>query len=96
MSKKDYILKLLDLLKEIREPAIGLKLLVESNDMDSNTIDQLYNTLSTAVHNVVSWTQKEKLQKWVEFLEKLKTIEESNRKQDEKDLESLDTLLKNI
>jgi len=54
MSKKDYILKLLDTLKEIREPAIGLKLLVESNDMDSNTIDQLYNTLSTAVHNVVS------------------------------------------
>lgn len=96
MSKKEYILKLLETLIDIREPAKGLKLLVENNEMDEATIEKLYNAFKASVKEVVQGVEKEKLEKGILFLEKLKTLEADGKKQDEKDLEELDQMLENM
>ncbi|MBU1757903.1 hypothetical protein KKG31_01780, partial [Patescibacteria group bacterium] len=63
MNKKEYILKLLDKFTDTREPAKGIKLLVESNTINEDTIDQLYNAFSEAVANIAETVGKEKLEK---------------------------------
>lgn len=80
----------------VREPAKGIKLLVESNTMNENTIEQLYNTFSQAVESMTEMVGKEKLEKAQTFLKKLKNIENQSTTQDKEDIKELDTLLENI
>lgn len=96
MSKKEYILKLLDKFMNVREPAKGIKLLVESNTIDDLTINQLYNTFSKAVKNIVERWNKEKLERGMVFLEKLKSMEAKAGKEDAQDLKELDSMLQDI
>ena len=80
----------------VREPAKGIKLLVESNTIDDVAIDQLYNTFSKAVKSIVGEGNRERLEKGIVFLEKLKSMEAKANKEDAKDLTELDNMLQGI
>ncbi len=96
MNKKEYILKLLNALEGKRILARGLKILVEWNVLNDETIDSLVTTFSKAINEAQDEETKEKLNKWKEYLAKLKAIERDQHQKDAKEIEELDKILENF
>lgn len=96
MTKKEYILKVLDATMDYFPLARGLKILVHGDALDNETIDTLVNILSTTIDEISDSEIKRKLQKSKDFLEKLKTIEQESHLKDEKSIAMLDTMLQDI
>ncbi len=96
MSKKEYILKVLDATMEYFPLARGLKILINGDALDDTTIDTIVNILTKTIDEISDGEVKRKLQKSKEFLEKLKAIEQESNLKDEKSIEILDDMLKNI
>ena len=59
-------------------------------------LDILIEAVQWAVNTVKSDFDREKLQRWLDALQKMKEIEDKSRIEDEKDLEELDIMLENI
>ena len=70
--------------------------LVEGNLLNDKVLTALLRIFTEAVKNTVDKEKKEKLQKGATLIKKLKESEETQRKLDEKDINELDTLLKDI
>lgn len=93
MDKKEYLLKILIQLEPIWDLAKWLELLVEEWNLWDDVLDVLINALQWAV-NTAKWEiDREKLQKWLDALQKMKEMEEKSRMQDQDDLEELDKLI---
>ena len=93
MDKKQYLLKVLAQLEPIRNLAWWLKFLVEEWNLGDKTLDALIEAVQWAISVSKSELDKEKLQKWLEALQKMKDMEENSKMQDEKDLEELDKII---
>ena len=93
MTKKEYLIRILEQLETVRELAPGLKILVEQWALWDNVIDTLINAVENWIHSARSEISKQKMKKWLDMLEKMKHIEEQSAMQDEKDLEELDKLI---
>lgn len=96
MDKKEYLLKVLNQLEPIRDLAKWLKILVDEWNLWDDVLDILIEAVQWAVSTVKSDLDKEKLQRWLEALQKMKEMEDKSRMEDEKDLEDLDNMLENI
>jgi len=96
MSKKDYILKLLDLLKDTWPMAGGIRILVEGNALDDKSIDGLISIIENTVDSVEDNLSKERLQKSKDCLKKLKETELASQGEDNKDIAGLDMILASI
>ncbi|EKD24902.1 MAG: hypothetical protein ACD_80C00145G0036 [uncultured bacterium (gcode 4)] len=96
MTKKEYILKILDALTGYRALARGLKILVEGNTLDDTTIDNLVDIFAKTIDEIQDSETKWKLQKSKDVLEKLKKIEREQHMRDEKWLDALDEMIKEI
>ena len=96
MTKKEYILKVLDATMEYFPLARGLKILITNEALDDTVIDTLINILRQAIDEANDVATKIKLQKSKEFLEKLKSIELESHQQDEKWIKMLDDMLGKI
>ena len=92
MTKKQYLLKLLTALDGKWPMARGLRLLVEQNILNDQTIDSLYLVFAEAIKNINDKNTKESLIKWQEFLKKLQKVEQEQQMQDS----DLDKMLENI
>ena len=93
MDKKEYLLKILTQLEPIRDLANWLKTLVNEWNLWDDVLDVLINSVQWAVSTVKSELDKQKLQKWLDALQKMKQMEEESKTQDEKDLKELDDLI---
>ena len=96
MSKKDYVIKLLDALVWKRTLARGLKILIEWNLLDDEWINWLIDILNKSIDQINDIDLKSQLTKSQDFLERLKGIELMNRKKEDNEIEELDQLLQNI
>ena len=96
MDKKEYLLKVLNQLEPIRDLAKWLKILVDEWNLWDDVLDILIEAVQWAVSTVKSDLDKEKLQRWLEALQKMKEMEDKSRMEDEKDLKELDNMLENI
>lgn len=96
MTKKEYIIKVLDALIGTRPLARGLKILVDGNTLDDTTIDSLVDIFAKTIDSLQDGETKEKLQKSKNILEQLKKIEQESHLRDEKSLEELDQMIQNI
>jgi hypothetical protein len=96
MSKKDYILKILDATMDYFPLARGLKILISGDALDDTAIDTLISILNKAISEINDGEAKRKLEKSRDFLQKLKAIEEQSHLKDEKSIEMLDDMIKNI
>lgn len=96
MTKKDYIIKLLDSLVGYWPLARWLKILVEWNALDDNGIDAIYNILSSTVSELKDAEVKAKIQKSMAFIAQLKESEAKQQELDQQDIARLDDLLKDI
>ena len=96
MSKKEYILKILDSLTGYWSLARGLKILVEGNALDDTTIDSLVDIFAKTIDELQDSEAKTKLEKSKSALEQLKKIEREQHVRDEKSLDELDEMIKEI
>ena len=71
----------------------GLRILVEGNALDDQSIDGLISIVENAINSVDDELDKEKLEKSKTFLQKLKETELQSQQQDEKDIQQLNELL---
>ncbi len=93
MDKKQYLQKILVQLEPIRDLAKWLEILVEEWNLWDDALDILIDAVQWAVNTAKSDIDKEKLQKWLDVLQKMKQIEEESKLQDEKELKELDDLI---
>lgn len=96
MTKKDYILKMLDLIKDIFPPAQDLKVLVEWDVVSDQMIDTLVTMLKEVRETITDIAQQEKLDKSIAFMNKLKATEAAEHTKDEQKLKELEDLFQSI
>lgn len=96
MTKKDYILKILDALMGSWPLARGLKILVEGDALDEDTVQKIVDIFAKTIDEIEDSKDKEKLIKSKNALEKLKQIEKEQHLRDEKSLEELDKMIEAI
>ncbi len=96
MGKKDFVLKILDAIKNSWDMAPGLKILVENNALDDRTIDTLVWVFRQAAANTQNVQAKQALEKWASMIEDLHQKEEVEHEHDLADLAELEEMFKNI
>ena len=96
MDKKEYLLKVLTQLEPIWNLAKWLKILVEQWHLDDNLLDTVTQAVEWAVHTTKDELSKQKLQKSLNALQRLKQMEAESRAKDEEDLAELDKMLEEI
>ena len=93
MDKKEYLQKILTQLEPIRDLAKWLKILVDEWNLWDDVLDILINAVQWAVNTAKTDLARQKLQKWLDAMEKMKQIENESKSQDEKDLSELDRMI---
>jgi uncharacterized protein YecA (UPF0149 family) len=93
MDKKEYILKLLDMLKDSLPLARWLIILIKNSDVDENLLDILIKSFQDSIDSITDENVKSQLKKWKEFLEEIKKRELDSKKLDEEDIAKLDDML---
>lgn len=96
MNKKEYILKILEVLEEKRPIAKGLKILVQGNALDEESIESLIAIFNSMIEETQDKETKEKFQKSKNILEKLQKIERDQHIKDQKELDNLDAMIKDL
>ena len=93
MDKKEYLQKILIQLEPIRDLAKWLRILVEEWNLWDNVLDVIINAVQWAVNTAKTDLSKQKLQKGLDAMEKMKQMEMESKTQDEKDLCELDRMI---
>ena len=93
MTKKEYLLKILEQLESVWDLASGLKVVVEQWALWDDVLDVLIESVESGIHSARSEVAKLKMKKWLDALEKMKQMEEKSAMQDEKELEELDKII---
>lgn len=93
MTKKEYLLKILEQLESVWDLASGLKVVVEQWALWDDVLDTLIESVESGIHSARSEVTKLKMKKWLDALEKMKQMEEKSAMQDEKELEELDKII---
>lgn len=93
MTKKDYLLKILEQLEPIWELASGLKIVVDQWALWDDVLDTLIGAVESGIHSARSEVARVKMKKWLDALERMKEIEKQSAMQDEKELAELDRLI---
>ena len=93
MDKKEYLEKILTKLEPIRDLAKWLKILVNEWNLWDDVLDVLINAVQWAINAAKTDLEKQKLQKWLDVMEKMKQMEVESRTQDERDLVELDRMI---
>lgn len=96
MDKREYLLKVLSYLEPVWGLAKWLKILVERWNFDDSMLNVLMDAVEWAISTAKSDFDKEKLQKWLDAMKKMRELEEKSLVEDEKDLADLDLVLDDI
>jgi len=96
MTKKEYILKVLDALEDKWPIAKWLKILVEWNALDDTSIESLIDIFNKMIEDTKDTETKEKLQKSKNILEQLQKIEREQHLRDEESLKELDKMIEEL
>ncbi len=96
MTKKEYLLKVLEQLEPIWDLASGLKIIVEQWALWDDVLDTLIWAVESGIHSARSEVSKLKMKKGLDVLQRMKQMEKQSALQDEKELKELDDLLDNF
>ncbi len=96
MNKKDYIWNVLEKLSTYRPIARWLEVLLKEDKLTDSQISWLLAVFDHAIKEATDRKQKDKLQKGIDAIKKLQSLEEDQDKQDAKDIQELDKMLENI
>lgn len=93
MTKKEYLIKILENLEPIWDSASALKVVVEQGALWDDVIDVIINAVESGIHSAKSEISRLKMKKWLDALERMKQMEKQSALQDEKELTELDNLI---
>lgn len=96
MTKKNYMLKVLDAVQPYWNLAPSIRILVEWNVLDDTTLDAILGIFRQAAQWATDTLQKQKLTKSTEIIEQIKKSELEQEKQDSADLAELENLFKQL
>ncbi len=96
MTKKEYLIKVLDQLETVRDLAPGLKIVVGQWAFWDDVLDVLIEIIESGIHSARSEISKMKMKKWLDTLMKMKQMEQQSALQDEQELKELDDLINNF
>lgn len=96
MTKKEYLLRILEQLESVWDLAPGLKVVVEQWALWDDVLDVLIESIESGIHSARSEVAKAKMKKWLDALERMKQMEEKSALQDEKELAELDNLINDL
>lgn len=94
MTKKDYLMKLLDAVgTDVLPIGKDLLFLIENDRTNDAMIEMLYAMFHEYAKKLTDGKQKEIAEKSMEYLEKLKKMEEQEKEKNEKEIEELDAMI---
>lgn len=97
MTKKDYLLKLLEVVSiDILPIGPDILYLIKNDKVTDDLIDTLYNMFHEYAKTITDKKQKQKIEKTLTFLKKLKTVETKQESKNKKDIQNLEDMLSNI
>ncbi|MFA5748254.1 MAG: hypothetical protein WC872_04065 [Candidatus Absconditabacterales bacterium] len=96
MSKKEYILKMLESLDGILPIANDLKVLVEGDVVSDELIDTLIDMFKEINTSIIDIDKKEKIGKSISFLEKLKQVEVDQYQKDDQRVKEIENMFSSI
>lgn len=96
MTKKEYILKVLDAVKNARPMAPWLRILVDNNALNDQLMDSLIALFREAANKTLDQKSKAVLVKTVDILEDVKHKEEIDHENDLADLAELESMFKDV
>ena len=89
MTKKDYVLTLLDKVKDLWEPARGFAVLLRYNVLNDMQIEQLFELFQSLVNQTLNSQNKYKIQQAMQRVAQINTQEFQNTVQIEKELDQI-------
>ncbi len=89
MTKKDYILTLLDKVKDLWEPARGFAVLLRYNVLNDMQIEQLFELFQSLVNQTLNSQNKYKIQQAMQRVAQINIQESQNTAQIEKELDQI-------
>lgn len=96
MTKKDYIIKMLDALTSINPIAKDMKTIVEANAASDEMIATLVTMLQAIRKTITDEMSQQKIDQGITVLEKIKKIEESAHTKDIADISALDQMISEL
>jgi len=96
MNKKEFVLKILDTIKDSRDMAPGLKILVENNALEAETIDMLVWVFRDAASKTENTQAKKALEKSADMIQDLHQKEIVAQEEDLADLAELESMFKDL
>ena len=96
MTKKEYLVKILEKLESVWDAASVLKTVVKEWALWDDVIDVLITAVESGIHSAKSEVARIKMKKWLDSLERMKQMEKQSSLQDEKELTELDNLINNF
>lgn len=96
MTKKEYLLKILEQLEPIWDLASGMKVLVQYWALWDDVLDALIWAVESGIHTASSEAAKVKMKKWLDALERMRQMEQQSALQDEKQLAELDKMIEDF
>jgi len=95
MTKKDYILKVLELLKDDWEPARWLWIVIWELD-DEQLLDSMYNIFKRGIKNIHNKWLIKKVQESFDYVKDIREEEKKDWLENEKDLDELEKELDSL
>lgn len=89
MTKKEYLLTVLDKLTGVWEYAKGLHIILSQTEVSQTVIDGLYDIISAAVKATTSEVAQIKLEKWMAIVHKLAESHSFDQAKLDKQLEDM-------
>ena len=89
MTKKEYILTLLEKVKDMWEPARGFAVLLRYDVLNNDQIQQLFELFQSLVNQTLNSQNKYKIQQAMQRVAQINTQEFQNTVQIEKELDQI-------
>lgn len=96
MTKTQYIIKMLDAIKDIFPIGQDFKLLLETNALSDEMIETLFTMLKAVRETITDQAQQQKIDNSLAFMDKLKAIEAGEHTKDEQKIKELETYFTTI
>jgi len=94
MSKKEYILTILNALLDSRPIAKDLKLLLEHDKLNEDTLNILVKIFQKSIKKVYNKIEKVKLNEWLSQIKEIKNQEKKTENEDKISVSRLDNLIR--
>lgn len=93
MTKKDYLIKVLEKIWGDRPLWKVLLVLWKDWELDDSTIDSIVSFMEEELQKTKDITKKKKIREWIEYMKRMKEMEEKEKLENEQRLSEIEDLI---